>query len=503
MMSDEPSHNEPSQKDAAVVAARRGVIDDMRKRGLDPYPAKVARTHTNADLQKAYAGLDAGAVGEGGISVAGRVTAVRNSGMFIDIFDGTAKLQLQFDIKNEGSAIAATLRDVDLGDFIAAAGQIRKTRRGEVTLYGEQLQIVAKALRRPPEKYHGVRDVEIRYRKRYLDFMGNEDSRQKMRLRSRLISGIRRFFAERQFMEVETPMLQPIYGGATAQPFKTHHNALDLDLFLRIAPELYLKRLIVGGVSDRVFELNRNFRNEGISTRHNPEFTMLEAYQAYADYNDMMKLLEDLVTTVVPEVTGSSRVEIDGRAIEFAAPFKRLSMVDSASQATGIDFRGTSDLAVLRQKVSDALKRPMPSHASWGELVEAAFGEKVEVALVQPTHVVDFPAEISPLAKPSPHDKRLAERFETYVCGMEIANAFSEMNDPIRQREVLVAQVKAAHAHGEADNVLDEDFLEALEYGMPPTGGLGVGIDRLAMIVTASPSIREVIAFPTVRPIQD
>ncbi|MBV8536506.1 MAG: lysine--tRNA ligase [Alphaproteobacteria bacterium] len=499
-MSDEPTHNEPSEKDAAVVAARRGVIDDMRKRGLDPYPAKVARTHTNADLQTAYSGLDAGATGDGGIAAAGRVTAIRNSGMFVDIFDGTAKLQLQFDVKKEGSPIVATLRDVDLGDFIAASGQIRKTRRGEVTLYGQQLQLVAKALRRPPEKYHGVRDVEIRYRKRYLDFMGNEESRQKIQIRSRLITGIRRFFTERRFMEVETPMLQPIYGGATAEPFKTHHNALDIDLFLRIAPELYLKRLIVGGVSDRVFEVNRNFRNEGISTRHNPEFTMLEAYQAYADYNDMMKLLEDLVTTVVPEVTGSNRIELEGRVIEFTAPFKRLSMVDSAAQATGIDFRGTTDVALLRQKVSDALKRPMPQ-ANWGELVEAVFAEKVEVALVQPTHVVDFPAEISPLAKPSPEDRRLAERFETYVSGMEIANAFSEMNDPIKQREILAAQVKAAHAHGEADNVLDEDFLEALEYGMPPTGGLGVGIDRLAMIVTASPSIREVIAFPTVRPL--
>ena len=501
-MSDEPGHDQPGQKDAAVVAARRGVIDGMRQRGLDPYPAKVARTHSNWDLQKAYAGLDAGAVGDGGIAAAGRVTAIRNSGMFIDIFDGTAKLQLQFDIKNESSAIAAVLRDVDLGDFVAASGQIRKTRRGEVTLYGEQLQIVAKALRRPPEKYHGVRDIEIRYRKRYLDFMGNEESRQKIRVRSRLVSGIRRFFTDRHFMEVETPMLQPIYGGATAQPFKTHHNALDIDLFLRIAPELYLKRLIVGGVSDRVFELNRNFRNEGISTRHNPEFTMLEAYQAYADYNDMMKLLEDLLTTVIPEVTGSSQVELDGRVVNFVGPFTRLSMVDAAAEATGIDFRGTSDLPLLRQKVSDTLKRPM-HQANWGELVEAAFGEKVEVALVQPTHVVDFPAEISPLAKPSPHDKRLAERFETYVCGMEIANAFSEMNDPIRQREVLLAQVKAAHEKGEADNVLDEDFLEALEYGMPPTGGLGVGIDRLAMIATRSPSIREVIAFPTVRPVQD
>ena len=501
-MSDEPSNNEPGHKDAAVFEARRGVVDAMRKRGLDPYPAKVARTHCNADLQKTYAGLAAGAVGDGGISVAGRVTAIRNSGMFIDIFDGTAKLQLQFDIKNESSAIAATLREVDLGDFIAAYGQIRKTRRGEVTLYGEQLQIIAKALRRPPEKYHGVRDVEIRYRKRYLDFMGNEESRQKIRIRSRLMSEVRRFFTDRLFMEVETPMLQPIYGGATAQPFKTHHNALDIDLFLRIAPELYLKRLIVGGVSDRVFEINRNFRNEGISTRHNPEFTMLEAYQAYADYNDMMKLLEDLLTTVVPGVTGASWIEVEGRVADFVGPFKRLSMVDAAAEATGIDFRGTNDLPLLRQKVSAALKRPM-AQANWGELVEAAFGETVEVSLIQPTHVVDFPAEISPLAKPSPHDRRLAERFETYVFGMEIANAFSEMNDPVTQREVLVAQVKAAHERGERDNVLDEDFLEALEHGMPPTGGLGVGIDRLAMIVTQSPSIREVIAFPTVRPLQD
>ena len=474
----------------------------MMARGVDPYPAKIERSHSNRDLQISFAELAPETFAEGTFAVAGRVTSIRNSGTFVDIFDGTDKLQLYFDLKAGPAEAVGVLQDLDLGDFIAVGGRLRRTKRGELTLNAATARIAAKALRSPPEKFHGVADVELRYRKRYVDFIGNEDSRRKIITRSRMIASVRRFLTDRGFMEVETPMLQTIYGGATARPFCTHHHALDLDLYLRIAPELYLKRLIVGGVSDRIFEMNRNFRNEGISTRHNPEFTMLELYQAYADYADMMVLLEAMLRTAVSEATGGLTVTLAGQTIDLALPFRRLSMVDEASRATGIDFRNGRDLDRLRAEVRSVLALPVDPHLTWGELVELAFETKVEASLTAPTHVVDFPADISPLAKPSPGDARVAERFETYMFGMEIANAFSEMNDPVRQRQVLEAQAEAAHLQGEATREVDEDFIEALEYGLPPTGGLGVGIDRLAMIATGSASIREVIAFPTVRPIR-
>jgi lysyl-tRNA synthetase class 2 len=497
-MTDDPDSSDPSH-----LSARRAAADRLRAAGIDPYPAKIARTHSNRDLQAAYAGIAAGeSVADEG-SVGGRVTAIRNSGMFVDIFDGTDKLQLYFNLKGGPAAATSVLADLDHGDIIAATGTLRRTKRGELTLDVTEARIAAKALRQPPEKYHGLTDIELRYRKRYLDFISNEDSRRNIVTRSRLISAIRRFLTDRGFLEVETPMLQTIYGGAAAKPFRTHHNALDLDLFLRIAPELYLKRLIVGGVSDRIFELNRNFRNEGISTRHNPEFTMLEVYQAFADYKDIMQLLEEMIRAALTDATGTTRAAIDGVEVEFGVPFVRLSMVDEASRASGIDFRNAGNLHLLRNQVSQVLREPVEPNASWGELVEMTFAGKVESSLIQPTHVIDFPADISPLAKRDPNDPRIAERFETYAFGMEIANAFSEMNDPVRQRDILVEQVAAARARGELENELDQDFLEALEYGMPPTGGLGVGIDRLAMIATGSSSIREVIAFPTVRPLRD
>jgi lysyl-tRNA synthetase class 2 len=492
-----------NREDTSNFTSRRATAEKLVRQGIDPYPPKVPRSHSNRTVQKTYEGLAAGETVEGLVSVAGRVSSIRNSGMFVDIFDGTGKLQLYFDTKNGPPAANSVLADLDLGDILAASGRMRRTKRGELTLDVAEAQMATKSLRQPPEKYHGITDVELRTRKRYLDFLSNEESRAKIVVRSRLITAVRRFLTDRDFLEVETPMLQPIYGGAAARPFRTHHNTLNLTLYLRIAPELYLKRLIVGGVSDRIFELNRNFRNEGISTRHNPEFTMLEVYQAFADYKDIMSLLEEMLRSVIAEATGGTRVKINDHEIDFADPFRQLSMVDEASKALDIDFRHSDDLPSLRRQVSDALRREVDPAATWGDLVELAFEQKVEVTLLNPTHVIDFPAEISPLAKRSPHDPRLAERFETYIYGMEIANAFSEMNDPVRQREILVAQVEAAHARGEVENELDNDFLEALEYGMPPTGGLGVGIDRLAMIATGSSSIREVIAFPTVRPMRE
>jgi lysyl-tRNA synthetase, class II len=482
------------------MGQRKAVVTALRKAGIDPYPARVKRTDTVAALQNRFVDLAPGTETAELASIAGRVLSIRNSGMFVDIFDGTAKIQLYLDVKADSARWSDFLANLDLGDTIGATGTIRRTKRGELTLTATEASMAAKALRSPPEKYHGLTDVELRYRKRYLDLLANDDSRRKLVIRAKLVAAIRGFLTERGFLEFETPMLQPIYGGAAARPFSTHHNTLDMRLFLRIAPELYLKRLLVGGVSDRIFELNRNFRNEGISTRHNPEFTMLEVYQAYADYSDMLKLVEDLVAFAVSSATGSHIFEINGQTADLSKPFQRLSMVDEASRAIGTDFRQENDVSLLRDIVAKSLDCEISASVTWGELVELVFEQKVETSLIQPTHVLDFPAEISPLSKRSIEDPRLAERFESFAFGMEIANAFSEMNDPEAQREIFVAQVAAAHLRGELDNEVDEDFLEALEYGMPPAGGMGLGIDRLAMIATASASIREVIAFPTMRP---
>ncbi len=476
--------------------------DALRARGGDPYPARVARTDSNRELQRLFAELPADTASERDAKVAGRIQSIRNSGMFIDIYDGTDKLQLYTNLKSASPEILQTLEVLDLGDIVGAAGRIRRTRRGELTLDVAAISLLAKALLPPPEKFHGVTDTELRYRKRYVDFIASPESRQILLTRFRLISAIRSFLVAQGFLEVETPILQPIYGGATAEPFRTHHNALGIDLYLRIAPELYLKRLLVGGISDKIFELNRNFRNEGLSTRHNPEFTMLEVYQAYADVSDMMRLLEHLISEALKATNGTTRVVIGGVEVEVTPPFPQVSMLDEASRALGVDFRAEGDLTKLRKLVAAKTEREDVAQASWGELVELVFSTQCEAQMIAPTHVVDFPADISPLAKRSAADPRIAERFETFCAGMEIANAFSEMNDPIAQRAILEEQVRLARTQGERTRELDADFLEALEYGMPPSGGLGVGIDRLAMIAAGVTSIREVIAFPTVRPLQ-
>ena len=476
-------------------------MEAFRSDGGDPYPARVQRSDSNRDLQKEFATLAPDTVAERRAQVAGRIQSIRNDGMFIDIYDGTDRLQLFTDLKSASPEIKTVLKALDLGDFVGASGQVRRTRRGELTLNVEAITLLTKALLPPPEKYHGVTDTELRYRKRYVDFIASAESRQTLLTRYKLISAVRNFLTAEGFLEVETPILQPIYGGAAAEPFRTHHNTLDMDLYLRIAPELYLKRLLVGGISDKIFELNRNFRNEGLSTRHNPEFTMLEVYQAYADVAVMMDLLERMTAFAVDAATGSTRVKVGDVELEIKPPFPRLSMIDEASRALGVDFRNENDVAKLRALVADKLKHEVDSQATWGELVALVFETLCEAKLIEPTHVVDFPADISPLAKRSAADPRIAERFETYCFGMEIANAFSEMNDPLAQRRILEQQVEAALRNKEFDKKVDEDFLEALEYGMPPSGGLGVGIDRLAMIAAGVSSIREVIAFPTVRPL--
>jgi lysyl-tRNA synthetase, class II len=391
------------------------------------------------------------------------------------------------------------VRLLDLGDLIGVDGIVRRTQRGELTVNATRITVLAKALLPLPEKFHGLADVETRYRQRYLDLIMNPESRATLRKRSLIINAMRRLLLEDDWLEVETPMLHTIAGGATAKPFVTHHNALDMDLFLRIAPELHLKRLVVGGLSDKVFEINRCFRNEGLSPRHNPEFTSLELYEAYADYTDIMAITEALVVAAANAAGDSLHITYGGTAIDLTPPWPRRSMAALVQEKTGVDF-----LAIDNAKAAVAAARSVGAeiggNASWGHALEAAFAHRVEATLVQPTHVIDFPRDISPLAKSHRNgDPRLVERFETYVNGWEIANAFSELTDPRDQLDRFEAQMEERERGDDEAQMLDEDFVTALEYGLPPTGGLGIGIDRLVMLLTDSPSIRDVIAFPTMR----
>ncbi|HJU15006.1 MAG TPA: lysine--tRNA ligase [Stellaceae bacterium] len=480
-------------------AVRRTKRDGLRALGIDPYPYAFARTDEAADLERRHQGLAAGAETGERVRVAGRIRAIRNSGMFIDLVDASGKVQIfchKDFLSPEG---LAAVRLLDIGDVIGVEGLIRRTPRGELTVNAEAVTVLAKALRPLPEKYHGLADVELRYRQRYLDLIVNEASRATLRRRSRIIAALRADLIERGFLEVETPMLHAIPGGASAKPFVTHHNALDLDLYLRIAPELHLKRLLVGGLADKVFEINRNFRNEGLSPRHNPEFTSLELYEAYVDYAAMMSLTEELVGKAAEAAVGGLAINYGGTAIDLAPPWPRRGMAELVQEATGVDFLAIADEAAARRAAA-GLGAAIVGHESWGQALEAAFAARVEDRLIQPIHVTGFPRDISPLAKADRNDPRLAERFETYVYGWEIANAFSELTDPDDQRARFEAQMRARAAGDEEAQPLDEDYVTALEYGLPPCGGLGVGIDRLVMLLTDSPSIRDVIAFPTLRP---
>ncbi|HEY3918585.1 MAG TPA: lysine--tRNA ligase [Stellaceae bacterium] len=480
-------------------AARIEKLKALRAMGIDPYPYGFARTAEARELETRYAGLAAGVVTEDRVAVAGRIRAIRNSGMFIDLHDTSGKIQIFSHKDNLSAEQLAAVKLLDLGDLIGVDGLVRRTPRGELTVNSTEVTVLAKALLPLPEKFHGLADIELRYRQRYLDLIMSDDSRETLRRRSRIVACLRRLLIERGFLEVETPMLHTIPGGASAKPFNTHHNALDLELYLRIAPELHLKRLLVGGLSDKLFEINRNFRNEGISPRHNPEFTSLELYQAFVDYHAMMDLAELLISEAAKEVLGGTQAVFGDKSIELAPPWPRKTMAELVKDETGVDFLALSDDAAAR----DAARRlgaDCPSSAGWGRALEAAFSAKVESKLIQPTHVIGFPREISPLAKADRHDPRLTERFETYVNGWEVANAFSEINDPLDQLDRFKQQMKEREKGDEEAQHLDADFVLALEYGMPPAGGLGIGIDRLVMLLTNSPSIRDVIAFPTMRP---
>ena len=478
-----------------VTEVRAQKLAKLRETVAEVYPAHFHRTMTNQELAEKYAGIEPDTLTGDIITVAGRVFSSRNSGMFMDIHDASGKVQI-FSHKDTTPQEARDLLPlIDMGDIIGVTGEVRRTKRGELTVNAHEITMLTKSLLPMPEKWHGLSDIEQRYRKRHLDILTNEDSKLRFQQRSKIVSGIRRFMEDEGFMEIETPMLHSIYGGATAEPFKTHHNTLKLDMYLRIAPELYLKRALVSGLTDKVFEVNRNFRNEGVSTRHNPEFTMLECYWAYADYEDIMGLVERLFESLAMSIHGSTEITYGDKELSFKGPFKRVAMPDAVKDATGIDFRAI-DTDEEARAAAKAAGFEIEDDWTWGECLAFIFEEKVESTLIQPSHVTHFPKDISPFAKEVPGEPRLVERFETYCNAWELGNAFSELNDPEEQRKRMVEQLEQAHARGEMEKQLDDEFLDAIDQGMPPAGGLGIGVDRLIMLLTNAPSIRDVILFP-------
>lgn len=473
-------------------------LEKLKDLGIEAFPHKFQTSHYSLDIHSTYADLDKGQETEDRVCLSGRIMALRNSGMFIDLQDPKGKIQIFSHKATLDEHSLSFLKLLDVGDILGVKGYVRRTPRGEITVNAETLTLLSKSLLPLPEKYHGLCDVETRYRQRYLDLIMTPESRDTLQQRSKIIHGIRDLLSSQGFLEVETPMLHPIAGGAAARPFKTHHNTLDRDLFLRIAPELYLKRLIVGGLSDKVFEINRSFRNEGISTRHNPEFTMLELYQANADYYDMMDLVEGIMCHVVKTLHGSYKIVFGDRELDFTPPWPRQKMVDIVKDKTGVDFDSfadANDAAAAAESLGVRVTKP----STWGKILATVFEDKVEDSLVNPTHIIDFPRDVSPLSKVHRDTEHLVERFETFINGWEVANAFSELNDPLDQRQRFESQMAERDAGDEESHQMDDDYITALEYGMPPTGGLGIGLDRLVMLMTNSSSIRDVIAFPTLR----
>lgn len=480
------------------MAVRRRKLERLRERGVDPFGGRYERTHAAAEVVSSFSQLEGTSV-----RVAGRLVGLRTHGKvtFADLQDLSGRIQLYARVDDLGSDGYEDFLDLDLGDIVGAEGEVFRTRKGEISIHVRRWTLLTKSLRPLPAQWYGLKDVELRYRQRYVDLVVNEDSRRRALARSRIIATIRRFLDERGFIEVETPVLHSVYGGAAARPFVTHHNALDMDLYLRIALELHLKRLIVGGL-ERVYEIGRVFRNEGISTRHNPEFTMLELYQAYGDYTDMMTMTEELVAEAARAVTGGTQVTYQGRELDFTPPWRRLRFPDALRDAAGVEVEEVADDAGARRvaaRLGLEMDKPPTPAAVFDELID----RYIQPALVQPTFLYDYPIALSPLAKRIPDQPLLTYRFEAIVVGNELANAFSELNDPDDQRERFRQQLELRRQGDEEAHVMDEDFVQALEYGMPPTGGLGIGIDRLTMLLTDAASIRDVILFPLLRPRQE
>jgi lysyl-tRNA synthetase class 2 len=481
-----------------IFKQRKQKLERLRGMGVNPYPNRFEQTHTTSE---AIALLDKQKDSGDGktVSVAGRITAIRKMGKasFMDVRDGSGKIQLLFQTVNYKEAELELFKDLDIGDIIGVEGKLLRTRTGEPTISVAGFSLLAKSLRPLPEKWHGLSDTEIRYRQRYIDLIANTGVKDIFKTRSCIIAAIRQFLDKRGFIEVETPVLQSAAGGALAAPFITRHNIFDRDLYLRIAKELHLKRLIVGGY-DKVYEIGYDFRNEGIDSEHHPEFTMLESYEAYADYTDVMKMVEQMVAYVAKQVLGKTEVKYGDDNIKLSPPWRRITLRDAVKKYSGIDYVKYPTADGLREKMRSETKEVDPQK-NWAKLVDELLKTFVRPKLIQPTFVYDYPVSMSPLAKNKPGEERVVERFQPYAGGMELGNAYSELNDPILQRERFIEQMQERHGYDEEKWTIDEGFLTALEYGLPPTGGLGIGIDRLVMLLTNQQSIREVILFPQLR----
>jgi lysyl-tRNA synthetase class 2 len=485
-----------------IILQRMRKLDDLKTSGINPYPNDIPVTHTTGDVVKNWGGLTDPELkaSQEVVSLAGRVMAIRKFGKstFVVIQDRSGTIQLFLQKDALGEKFEFFKEYVDIGDFLWARGTVFRTKTKELTVQAADIRLVGKSLRPLPEKWHGLTDVETRYRQRYLDLIVNKDVRERFEKRTKIISFFRNYLTDRGYVEVETPMMQPIPGGAAARPFATHHNALDIDLYLRIAPELYLKRLLVGGF-ERVFEINRNFRNEGISTQHNPEFTMLEFYQAYATFEDLMVLTENMVSSLVEMLCGSTKVLYQGTEIDFSPPWERITMKEAIAKYSGEAIDDVEDRETL---ISIASRHSVnvDIRASTGKIMSDLYEGIVESKLEGPIFVYEYPLEVSPLSRKNASDDTIVDRFELIIFGREIANAFSELNDPIDQKERFLSQLKERERGDLEAHMMDEDFIKALEYGMPPAAGEGIGIDRLTMLLTDSPSIRDVILFPLLRP---
>jgi lysyl-tRNA synthetase class 2 len=498
-----PEHRSPVDLEGAAAEERTkrlAKLDAMRGNGIDPYPVRFERTTTCAQLHERFDALDDGAETDELVRLAGRMLLFRDQGklVFATVRDGTGAIQLFVSRAVVGDEEFARFGDLDLGDWVGVEGTVMKTRKGELSVKVADAQLLAKSLRPMPDKWHGLSDVDTRFRQRYVDLIANDDARRVFEIRFGAVAAIRSYLHERGYIEVETPVLQPIAGGATAKPFLTHHNALDMEFALRIAPELYLKRLIVGGL-EKVFEIGRVFRNEGVSTRHNPEFTMFELYEAFVDYHDMAALTETIVATAARATIGTTVVQWDDREIDLTPPIRRSTMRDLVREHAGLDVHPSQSVEGLRARCDDLA---IPYESAWGsgKLMLEIYEKTTEHAIIQPTFVMDYPREVSPFARAHRSDETLTERWELIVNGRELANAFSELNDPVDQHRRFEAQARLKQLGDDEAQAMDDDYVRALEYGLPPTGGVGIGIDRLVMVLAGVSSIREVILFPHLRP---
>ncbi len=488
---------ENQQQLSELLQIRRDKLAELQENGMDPFEITVYdRTHSSTTIVDNFDAFEGQSV-----KVAGRLMSKRGMGkvMFCDLADREGKIQLFLKKDELGEDSYALVKKYDIGDIVGVAGEVFKTKTGEVSIKASEVTLLAKSLLPLPEKFHGLVDPDLRYRQRYVDLIMNPEVKDTFITRSRVVTEIRRFMDKRGYIEVETPILNNIPGGAAARPFITHHNTLDIDMYLRIATELHLKRLIVGGL-EKVYEIGRIFRNEGMDIKHNPEFTTIELYEAFTDYHGMMDITEQMISTVARNVRGTETITYQGTELNLSAPFERLTMIDAVKKYTDVDF----DTLKSDEEALAAVKGlgiEVEGNPSWGELLNLAFEERVEDKLIQPTFIMDYPVEVSPLTKKKPSRPELTERFELFLYGRELANAYSELNDPIDQRERFMRQMELRAAGDEEANMIDDDFLNALEYGMPPTGGMGMGIDRLVMFLTDSYSIRDVLLFPTMKPL--